>query len=532
MRLMIDRIVRYYIKYKEDLMRFLLFFACISTTYLMFGYGYITHDSLLLPEEVAVAIPNDIVPYIKGGRFFSYFFHFILYFFYKLGINQFDESEWVFQLIGSAVYAFDTLLLHKILFSDNENDACDNKRKTPRLLQYAVVLIAFINPFVVETYTYNAFDWSIQALLALLAAYFLINKRYVLGIIFALCAYSMYQSDIFIVLIACIGGVLSRYFDNKKELIKYIFIYGCICLGIAAGMLGGQKMLANATGYSTEKNIASLGEIVESVTNIAEVNEADIYTPGTWYYKVMEVRNIYKYSFGMLPVWFLLFLVAVPILFLFIESIFIKRDIGNAIIYLIVGCLLGLIPFSMTVVLSESLFFPRTLLPIFFSSSVLWGALVRRSSNDGRLIEYINSVGIVIGMFILVFYTRTVILDCYITRAIDEREVRAIAAEIERYEELNGVEVVNIACHYDSEKTLFYDENKLNYRVNAIADRMVREEWSDIRYLMAITGRRFESTRHLSDEEFENIFGNVNWDYYCPEEQLVFDGDTLYWAVY
>ena len=507
---------------KGVIIRFCIYLAIMLAVYApFFVKQYVTHDHAHT-YPVYELIDWNIASYASGGRFTVWFFKFILVFLFKLGLSKYEASAVYLQLIGTVVYAVSACVL-RAMFKTDVDDLGEHFNVRNISVDFAV-LVCFVNPFIVETYTYSAIDWSFQLLLSVLGAYLLLHHRWIWGVVFAILAMGMYQSDILIILIICFAVVFLEYIDDKKSLLKYTFLYGLICTFIAFGMMIIQRLIVSWQNVNTTKEIVNGGDdVVTSMVNIVVTNE-----------KGMSIFQIIRYTLeyvdGLLPHYFLFVLIGTVVLIVTLYTINDKNTIWNIVIFLCMSLLIIFIPFIVGIVVNDPNFEPRVILGLFFSVGLLLVIACDYSSTVG-ILGIIGRYITVLFSFIIFFYTIITVSDCYLKQAIDEREVISIYHEIERYENETGYVVDNIICGYDADPLRFYPELTLHHRHYSFCERIVHSNWSDIQYLNMVNGKQY-SGRHFLDGEYADIFGDKQWDYYCPEEQLVFDQNTMYWAIY
>lgn len=106
--------------------------------------------------------------------------------------------------------------------------------------------------------------------------------------------------------------------------------------------------------------------------------------------------------------------------------------------------------------------------------------------------------------------------------AFDKAWCFSIVEEIKKYENVNGTEINTIVYSYD-------DEKDMNVSEKSFTESCAYFSWSIGNSIKYYTGRVFE-TKELDKEA--NPFENKNWTQLNLEEQLVFNGNTLYLCCY
>lgn len=162
----------------------------------------------------------SMINQLAAGRYTGYFIAWILKVFQLVGVDK-VHHQFVLQIAGILVYAIAASILYKIYAEKMQLEKYS-------IFLNALILIAFVNPFIVETYVYICLDWAIGILLAVLGAKYLLKQRYGLGFLFSFLAVSTYQTNILMVLIYCIGAIYIEYRHSFKELFARIMKCGAI----------------------------------------------------------------------------------------------------------------------------------------------------------------------------------------------------------------------------------------------------------------------------------------------------------------
>lgn len=114
--------------------------------------------------------------------------------------------------------------------------------------------------------------------------------------------------------------------------------------------------------------------------------------------------------------------------------------------------------------------------------------------------------------------------------AIDEEFCRQIEFQIEQYEQKTGNTIDTVVVGNDPNPD-YYAYKSVDYAIMDTNLSTFAMTWSDVNALTYYSGRTLER-RDMTEEEYEKYFGASEWDVFCPEEQLRFEGNTMYWAKY
>ena len=171
---------------------------------------------------------------------------------------------------------------------------------------------------------------------------------------------------------------------------------------------------------------------------------------------------------------------------------------------------------------------PRTLTALFFFLGILV-CMVLKSFYDHR--NTAKGIIAILFLFFSINYwsVQGIIVNHFATTKIDQNYARDIYCEIQKYEKATGTEIVSIAPVNDI-SPLWYNPY-VEYTSFDVNKRIVPQEWCDVNLINFVSGRSFYRLE-MPDDIYLNYFEGKDWDYYCPEEQLYFKENTLYWCIY
>ncbi len=495
----------YFEKHKNLIRRGVVYFGILLLTYIFFMHFFITSDYVPAASLGGQVEIPDIKEALPGGRFLSYLLMWIYYFLSKIHISHY-ENTYVIQLIGMSLYAYAGVILH-MMFSKYFKDT------KYRLFLDGAILLCFINPFMVETYVYGAFDWAFGILLAVLAAQKMVEKKYVAGFLWAFCATSVYQTNVFIMLIVCLLAVfLENYEKDLKVVVKRTLLVTVIAGAVAITSIVLQKVVVftgNNLASGREANIS--GNVIERIWAM-----------------LSAAKSILISMHGMLPRSGLFIFVIVLYLSTMFVLVIKRKKIGASIIWTGLTGVWFVIPFCYGIVAGTG-YAPRTILSLFFSISAFVIGSLYILKDYSKLIQTI-SVWCVGFALIVFFYMETCIMDCYIQQALDYNEAMCIQAEIKEYEKETGIEVDTIVAGKSPEPIYYSSTLHLSYGVT-YNYRIMHDFWAQTRFINYVNGETYE-VAWMDETEYEEYFGTQSWDVFNPSEQLHFEGDTLYWAIY
>ncbi|MDE5802955.1 MAG: glucosyltransferase domain-containing protein [Lachnospiraceae bacterium] len=497
---------KFFVNYKDKLSKWMVYTGILFAVYMMFMHFYITSDYIPFASLGGVVPMPDFNVAASGGRFLSYITSWIFYLLSKLNVSYY-QNVFVIQIMGILLYAWTGTMLHTMV------SGCF-KEKGQKYLVDGAILLCFINPFMVETYVYGSFEWAVGIWLAVFAVGKLVHKKYILGLFLSLCATSVYQTNIFIVLIVWLLMIfMENHEKDIKRMVKHIVLAVSATAATAMCSILLQKLVVLSGNTSSPGKEAVLsGSIVEKVESI-----------------LRSAINVLWSMQGMLPRRSLFVFCAV----LYCMAIYVlvtkKKAISYAVVWTIMLGILFLVPFSYGLVMMSRAFPARTILSLFFSVSVFLISVLYIVKDYVKITKVMK---VICGLFaaVVIFYTETCILDCYIRQALDFNEAMCIQDEIREYEEATGIEIKTVSAGKSPKPVycslmlhLSYDTT-YNYRI-------MHDYWAQTRFLNYVAHENYEVS-WMDEEEYEKYFGTQSWEVFNPSEQLHFEGDTLYWAIY
>ena len=149
------------------------------------------------------------------------------------------------------------------------------------------------------------------------------------------------------------------------------------------------------------------------------------------------------------------------------------------------------------------------------------------SSKKTKIAEKILYV--IIFSYIILSITNYVFIMCEHKKVNeqDKQECETIGKWINEYEEINNIEVKNIVFIHNNKRKFYYNNIK---NKSALCYKALATEWSRIGAINYYINRKFNETFNIS-QKFNKYFIDKSWDN-LDKEQLIFEGDTLYYCLY
>ncbi|MBQ9135783.1 MAG: glucosyltransferase domain-containing protein [Lachnospiraceae bacterium] len=482
-----------------------LFFLILLAAYIQFLNPYITCDHIgqaLFRTEAAFGW-KEIENAFSGGRYGNIFLSFCYFILGKFNISHY-ENIYVIQIMGILLYAVCCVILYDLFAAFFE----DEKQKK---LLYAIILLCFINPFMVETYVYGSFDWAFGILLAVIAAKWIFRKKYIKGFIMAFLAVSVYQTNIFIVAIVAFLACFIKNINLEKKRLYLDSLIVCLLSGGAAML--NILILKVFSAVGNDINPGKTPQVSQSYVELI----IDI---------LKQVKSIYVGMIGTYPVRFFALFVIIMCAGVIIFLLW-KKQYCQMVLWTIAVGILFLLPFAYMLASNSAWCTQRTLLPVFFAMAMFLTGTMFWFRNH----QYMYKVfGIACAVFlgITLYSTETMIMDCYIGQALDYSEVICIEDEIREYEEATGIVVDTIS--WKKTEGMEYEHQLLTFQYGNLCSHRIICDAGD--YLLDLVSEKDYTLLWMTEEEFEMYFEDKDWTVFNPSEQLHFEGNVLYWAVY
>ncbi|MCY6484511.1 glucosyltransferase domain-containing protein [Clostridium aestuarii] len=454
--------------------------------------------------------------FIWNGRVIPYFFS-LVYNKFNVNIIEIQSITTSLTIVCLSVIA---TLLFVIFYNKLKNHSCISF-----FTIFFACMLATVNFIILEWFLFPevVLFYTMGMLLAVWAAKVFADRKktcwnFCVASIYALSSMYMYQININIfMIVVCILIAMNNEFKTNKKSIKETILG--ILVGFSAAVVSLItnhiiKLIRPNTNF--RKSGFSLTSIYPNVIEVIK-GQKPIWLNG---------MNLMKAP------WMLYFLVIMlfVIFFAFLQKR--RKDKEVSIIFLIF--VLGV---SFIVIFNPSYFLstgvwltPRVIVALPYFLSLL--PIIALYSYTGKGVSKYQFI--VLSMVILLLIpnirtTQNIIIDHFATNKIDEEYAYLISKEISAYEKSNNIEIKYIARAKDKKGGWKY--NGIDYMAYDVNVRGFYREWSDVNLIKFVSGRDFR-IKHMNNEIYNKYFKDKDWNYFNPNEQLVFVGDTLYWCKY
>lgn len=383
------------------------------------------------------------------------------------------------------------------------------------IITTAAVAISFVNVFMMELLLFPemAMVLMIGSLCLGLAIYFSLmnchNKLVVWAIsaFFLLAALGSYQSYIAIY----ITFVCAGFWLKGKNSIKQILVNVGLSL-----IIGGVASLINVLLLKTLvlKGILadsgrgatfSMHSIIENIKMILKY-QIDFWENCDDLYRVALIMPII--GIGLLAL-----------------SIGILRKLDDSkkkimLCFTVLGSYI--LAFAPHIIEKEAILTPRSNIGIWATISlvIIFSQIyVRRLSNCLLVIIIASNI----------FYMQNMLTNTRVVNAIDFVEGEQISRSIMDYEKKSGKYITKVGIAYDKYPTLYHPISE--YANAQLGARILATDYSGYRFIGYLLKRSLEKV-NMPSEIYENYFANKDWPSLNINDQIYFEGDTMYWCVY
>mgnify|MGYP001859555931 CR=1 FL=1 len=377
-----------------------------------------------------------------------------------------------------------------------------------------VIGISFLIVFNFCTFELTVFIESgmmaLSVLLSVISACLFSSRKYVKSFILLILASWGYQSSIGLFVLITLVFIAYKDKDNLKNILKK-----AICVFIFWGVI----MLLNLL---VSKGFAIFFKVTQRQTTM--LNFSEIINTVVKYVKFILIDNIdvgFKY-------WYLSVIVIISILFI---VLFTKNrkyfNIFEYVILILVSILIPIAPI-LTMPISSQYMVPR--MCITFGSILgilLLYLFIIMKPNNVKIVEKIVTILVIVLFVVNSIYFIRGSSENIATGYLDKNVAGSILNQINKYERESGIKIKNIGIMFDSECTTYYNSQP---SMGSATVRSMITDWAVIPALEYYGQVKYNMVYDIP-EEIKSEFSAKSWDYYS-DEQLVFDGDTLYLCLF
>lgn len=482
------------LRYIKRIILFIIVFG------VMFTEHYASDSYSYMADKFSYNVSN-----FSLGRMGDYFINDIMA---KLGFDYVRQQKW-FILFLIICLAFSTEFIYNI-YKKNMNAKND-------ILIELGVLALYCNVFIVEWLSFVEMDllWGLSILFMTFSFKYIKPPfkmpEMLKSLILLTISLSFYQATIGYFVIS---GMIYIYICYKGELNKSSFLGNVklLLVGALAGMINIFSIsifqflgIANITSRTGKLTIR---QIIQNITTI-----------------ISAAVQLFVDTDGMYPKF--LFMTGFLVLTLVSIVVTYKKGIRSCFYILLINlCSIGIVffPHLMT---TDIWMAQRTM--VSFWGLLTIPCIVIAVNCDKNIWINISILMIGIMLTVSVIYIQSISANVITNSKLNVEYSYLIEKEIQKYEQTTGNIVTKVSMIRDSNpsfcyKSIDYCRYDMNIRTWVVG-------WGNLNCLNFYSGKQYEGCE-MSEEIYEKNFFGKDWDYWSPQEQLVFQNDTLYMAVY
>ena len=459
----------------------------------------------------------DYINYILGGRIALVITEGLRWLLSQIGVTVY-MNQYVYKLFILGTIAYVIVEITELF----QQFYYDKKKK---ILLVLFLLIAFVNPYYVEIFTYTGFEWAISLLLIWFSTRLYLNRKYIWTIFALFFAISIYQSYIEIFLI-----IITTYIFIDAKLHTHIIKEYCKMLIIAG--------IPAITNIFMVKLFVVISNMLASGThNIEKVHEIKVVsTSASIIDRLYSVCIVYYEStctcFGMLPKGTLLLVIIV--LMTITIAYMLKKNKSKADILIYTFTSIAIQFFSVAIyfiAVGTGATAGRIVWIVFLAISALGiiSLYIMQDSSRSNFVIYIIGTLFIINIYV----TQTAEADFLIANKLDMQEAIQIQAEIQKYEKKSGMCIDTIAVRYADGHELRDCSPLLcrKYIMGTYHNTTFHKSWSNVELVNYINKEHYKKDE-MPEAIYRKYFAGQKWTTFMPDEQMAFEGTTAYWLIY
>ena len=406
--------------------------------------------------------------------------------------------------------------------------------KAKLLLLAVAVALFYVNPFVSalalfpEAGAFIGAGFLFVTLAAVIAARRITVFNVLLSFVLLSAALGTYQPFIGFFAFASFSLLFAEYKLelNRTTITRSIYIVSMLAVGSVVNILFG-KALVEIFDVAQHYRVGdfSLSVIFTNIKSILR-QQGSVWNG-------MQ-HSMPKYL-GLIILAFFLLSIVVCFCILSVRKMRAKQlrpggFIGNALMSL-GACVFCYASVFAPYLLTENVFFStRAILSLFGVFLLL--AVMLLSVSDSKRLHYAAFAGLSILLMFGVFAINKMGVSQLMVNALDREYAQEVSRQIKTYEKETGLSVTKIAMINDVAPTYQYpyvERYCAPYYSFINSAKFVN--WSQTMLIQYVSGRELERVPMPEDILAEH-FADKDWAYFVPEEQIVFQWDTLYLVTY
>ena len=500
-----------FIKFKErnnEYRRWLILFSINAVLVFIYYNIYIFQRHYGLDDYLMIKNPVELEDNaLQNGRYALWGMYVILN---KIGLNPVIYQK-TFGMILSLSFAICATDITRNIAVESGID----KFRTILAINCGAILL-FANVFVTEWYTFvlSYPQWIMSTVSSVYSAIFIVQEKVykkVMGFLLLVVAANSYQTTLawyaFLVM-------LFLWLKNRDNFNWKVIIKQTLCVALPAFFVIIINIIL--TNIFIKLNIVTSSSrytnVYFNLNNIKAI--------------ILGQRSIWLEGQGMLGHGFLL--ICLCALTIMIIGLVINKSISiNSIVYCICILIGGQVVIYIPDLLMRTGLTLRSITPLFAIFTVLIVLLVLHIKNSKHMLIIIGVAAFLLaGNFIA---TQKMAIASLQTNILEEYEAHVLFSHIKEYEKKENTKILYIGFCQDSKSMARYKEIDI-FPYDELYKKAYIVSWADVFAVNYYTGQNY--VKKEVPENVKEYFLDKDWNEFNVQEQVVFQGDTVYWCVY
>lgn len=391
-------------------------------------------------------------------------------------------------------------------------------------IQYNIILkmsiiIVFCNVFMMDFFVYieMVLAWccgiTLMALAVMQINHKMTVKNWIVMLLFMIMSLSFYQALIgFFVYFALIdvytlyNGKLTKqsFFDSFKIL---------FCGGVAGVFnILLLKILQKIGIAGTESRTESVG-LQGMLANVRGI--------------LAGIKSLFRDTSGFMPAHMVL-IVLILLYIMILVTLIRNHASGGQYLYIILLILSTRVVLYMPHMLASTVWMaPRSI--ISYWTIISMPCIILLALNENRLCQYINGIMLAIVLITNIINVQMISESVIATNRLDEEIAYMIQKKIDDYQEETGQLVDTIIFRNDNAPCWKY--RTVEFQRFELCERIYNVPWGCVEAINYYNNKDYMFIL-MDDDTFGTLFEKDNWDELNLNEQMIFQGNVLYFVAY
>lgn len=446
------------------------------------------------------------------------FFDIVMYGMFRLGFNPMGHQAF-FAVLLILVIAFAVAVMY---FKAMERLGKESSMPVKAVV-FIACNIAFLNFCFQEWFNFS--DGMVQFIgglfFVVIAVRAILENKWIKTFAFLYIALGFYQAVLGVFISWALLLFAIPYIKEECRLREYARQAAILLLAAASASI------CNVLTTKLAETLHLVGKVLRSVK----------FSPGLLLENCKKILDaqclMFQKGYYHMPDYFLLAVMAMLLVCLAVFMVIRKKYIQAAVTLSIVTVSYSsaYLPFLLSETVSMP---PRTLIAIFssLSAAAIFCAAASQNCHGCQIARiFCGSIcGLAVFAVLAVNYVHVQkeTLDLFATNELDYYICQQIGYKINQYEQESGQAVDTIQWHTDTSYAARYPHVTTNaFDTNCRAFNVV---WSWYGLYEYTLGRTFY-IEEMPEEEYSRLFAGKNWDYFIPDECIIFEDNVMYFII-